>query len=117
MAPRKTPPDRLADRMRTVVAHASPAPASAPKLPSRIKPRSPRAEKYKHGVLLLPDGERVDVILRNLSEKGARIDFYAGNTGLSGPVLLLEPSLGLKKQAIIVWKDRNSAGLLFVGEG
>ena len=111
MAPKKNPPNKLSDRVRTVT--APPAPAAVPKTAKPLKPRQARASKFKHATIVMSDGLKLDVILRNLSESGARIDFYGDGADIVGPVLLLEPSLGLKKRARVVWKDRNSAGLSF----
>jgi len=116
MATKRTQPDSLASRMRAVV--APPMTAAKPNALKRgfataEQRRALRADKYKRAALILETGERVDVAVRNISEIGARVDFHGGGIGSSSRVTLLEPSLGLKKRARIIWRDQRSAGLSF----
>jgi len=116
MAIKRNQPDSLANRMRAVVGPAVPAPGQG--TPKRIfgkteQRQALRADKFKRACLILETGERVDVAVRNISEVGARIDFHGGAGGMSSHVTLMEPSLGLKKRARVIWKDQRSAGLSF----
>ena len=115
MTIKRSQPD-LASRMRAAVA----TPVSAAK-PNALKRgfgtaeqrRTQRADKYKRACLILETGERIDVAVRNISEIGARVDFHGGGIGSSSRVTLLEPSLGLKKRARVIWRDQRSVGLSF----
>src|SRR5262249_17842574 len=97
--------------MRIVVTGDAPSPPRSRE--SSFNQRRERTTRFKRAFLVLETGDRVDVVVKNLSDKGARIDFYGAGPSSSGRGLLIEPSLGLQRWARIVWKDRNSAGLSF----
>jgi hypothetical protein len=110
--------DLLNSRMRAVTGHAKPLAikpfAGKPPLLGNAGPaRPPRQSRFKRGELMLETGLRLQVVVKNLSETGARIDFHEGGTDIFGRVQLIEPSVGLKRWARVVWKDQASAGLKF----
>jgi hypothetical protein len=108
----------LADRIRHVgerrVAPAYEAPPPPEKASwTKPKDRAAREPHFRNGVLLLPGGVRLSVIIKNLSDTGARIDFFV-KTELPDEVVLNEPTLKLKTRARVVWRNEGAAGLEFV---
>ena len=61
-------------------------------------------------------GARLEVVVKNVSKIGARVDFYAGGAEIVGLAQLVVPGLGLQRWVRVVWKDQNSAGLEFERE-
>lgn len=110
----------LTDRIRGVSGAAKPGlrPAMTPSGPpvvksGRNKRRSERKSTFKQSVLILATGERLNVVLKNISDHGALIGFFSGGGTIAGRAQLIEPSTGLKKWARVIWRDQNSAGLEF----
>lgn len=110
----------LEGRMKAVTASQTPLPIQPQELnlgPAKrltpYKARAPRAKVYKKAELILESGQRLEVIVRDLFEGGARVDFYSGSADLAGRLLLKEPSLAINKWATLIWKSQNSAGLRF----
>ncbi len=107
----------LADRVRNVgerkVAPAYEAPPP-PEKASWTKPkgRASREPHFRNGVLMLGGGQRLNVVIKNLSETGARIDFFV-KTELPREVVIHEPTLKLALRARVVWQTEGSAGLEF----
>lgn len=75
--------------------------------------RSSRDSTFKQATVRLLGGERVDVVVKNLSATGARIEFFRKVT-LTDQVLISEPSTRLKRTAQVVWQKEGSAGLHFL---
>ena len=110
---KKTPdkPDPLAQRMRKIadvpveeVTYSSVTPDEK---------RSDRRPTFKAATLALITGERIDVVVKNVSDEGARIEFMR-EIPLPDRVLLSEPTLHLKTWAYVIWQTRGAAGLQFV---
>ena len=86
--------------------------------PSEISVASPtsralRVPAFKSATVQLITGERLDVILKNISATGARVEFMR-DIQLSDRVYLREPTLQLSVWAYVVWQERGVAGLEFV---
>jgi len=77
------------------------------------KKRSERKATFKAATLTLISGERIDVVVKNVSDTGARIEFLR-DVVLPDRVLLSEPTLRLKIWAYVAWQERGKAGLEFV---
>jgi hypothetical protein len=75
--------------------------------------RSFRDATFKQATIRLQGGERMDVVVKNLSATGARIEFFRKVT-LTDQVLISEPSTRLKRLAKVVWQKEGSAGLHFL---
>lgn len=108
----------LADRVRHVgerkVAPAYEAPPPPEKASwTKPKDRAEREPHFRNGVLVLGGGQRLSVIIKNLSATGARIDFFV-KTDLPDEVVLNEPTLKLMTRARVVWRLEGSAGLEFI---
>ena len=71
----KRPPsgkDALTQRVRQLGARSAPAgPPSA---------RAQRDAIFKNGSVILPDGARMVVVIKDLSDAGARVEFFARTT-------------------------------------
>jgi len=100
----------MADRVRRALERpAAATPAAAPHLPI---PRADRRAVYRQGALVLDDGERLSVVVKNLSESGARVEYVIRLT-LPAVVVLIEPTLRIRRAAKVVWQRDGVAGLAF----
>jgi hypothetical protein len=79
------------------------------------KARAIRKLTFKQATLLLPSGGRMDVVVKNVSDTGARVDFF-NRIQLPSVVILAEPTLRLRRKASVVWQTDGSAGLHFLDE-
>jgi hypothetical protein len=108
----KRPPngkDALTQRVRQLGARS--APEGAP--PPRAEGRAKRDAVFKNGTVILPDGARMVVVIKDLSDAGARVEFFARTT-LPEEVLLVEPMLKLRRRARVAWQSDGAAGLQFI---
>lgn len=104
-------PDPLAQRMRKIAAVTQ-----EEVVYSTVKPGEKRAERkptFKAASLAFITGDRVEVVVKNVSDTGARVEFMR-DMQLPDRVLLSEPTLRLKTWAYVVWQTRGAAGLQFV---
>ncbi|HVY90381.1 MAG TPA: hypothetical protein VG942_16060 [Hyphomonadaceae bacterium] len=104
-----TPPAVAADRLAAVV--SKPAPTEYAGEGDR-NARRPRATVFKQAVAILPHGEKVPVVIKNLSVSGLRVEFFQNRT-LGGRVMIEEPSLPIQKWADVVWEGDGAGGLKF----
>lgn len=119
----KPPPkSALAARVRRVTTHRPPAGAdewelSPPPSPhsSKLYPRSERAPSYRQGVIVIDDGQRVTVVIKNLSGTGARIEFFLKRE-LPAEVTLIEVTMRIRRRARVVWQGDGVAGLEYLPE-
>lgn len=74
--------------------------------------RQTREQVFKNGTLHYGDGYRLTVVIKDLNEAGARIEFFQQNH-LPDLVVLSEPTLRLRRQARVVWQRAGVAGLQF----
>lgn len=79
----------------------------------RLIERAFRKPFFRHGPLLFEDGQRLNVAVKDLSEGGARVEYYVRTT-LPDIVMLCEPSLRLRCEARVVWQSDGAAGLAFI---
>lgn len=106
-------PSPLTERMQRI--------ASAPALDDEAytsatstKPeRAHRQTTFRQATIQLMGGERIDVVVKNLSDSGARIEFFRKVT-LTEYLILTEPSQRLRTRARVVWQQEGSAGLHFL---
>ncbi|KAF0184577.1 MAG: PilZ domain-containing protein [Hyphomonadaceae bacterium] len=108
----------LADRIRHLGERKAAPAYEAPPPPEKAswtkpKDRAQREAHFRNGVLILGGGQRLSVIIKNLSETGARIDFFV-KLELPEEVVINEPTLKLVRRARIVWRTEGSAGLEFI---
>lgn len=103
--------DSLAARMRKVAGAAA---LQQPTYSTATGEKRPaRKPSFKAATLTLIGGERLDVIVKNVSETGARIEFLP-EIRLTDRVLLSEPTLRIRTWAYVAWQTRGAAGLEFV---
>ncbi|MBY0566528.1 MAG: hypothetical protein K2P70_04420 [Hyphomonadaceae bacterium] len=101
-------PGRLAERMRRAVERPSPGTALAPAQTAR----SARQPVFRQGTLIFAGGERFSVVIKNVSERGALIEFFVRRE-LPHCVVLVESTLRLKHRARVMWQRDGAAGLVF----
>ena len=106
----------LADRMKAIA--SKPAlddseyvDVNAPKKDDRAQ----RQPTFKQGTLMMAAGERVDVVVKNISATGAKIQFFK-HVVLTRKVIMAEPTLRLRKWAEVVWQKDGEAGLRFLSD-
>jgi hypothetical protein len=110
--PGKDTPDPLGDRMRKISGAAPPEEKTYTSIHQDNK-RSPRQATFKQATITTRGGERIAVVVKNVSDTGARIE-YMREVSLGDHVLLSEPTLRIKTWAEVVWETRGAAGLRFV---
>jgi hypothetical protein len=105
---RRPPSDPLKERMRKLSERPSqPAPPAA-----KTNARPVREATFRNGALLYGEGHRLAVVIKDLSEHGARIEFFQ-KIELPDDVVLSEPMMKLRRAAIVVWRRDGAAGLQF----
>lgn len=103
-----TKPNMLGDRLKAI-ADVKPPEAY------EDAPRDVRAQRdavFKPAIAVTAFGEKVPVVIKNISETGARVEFFQ-NRPLKERLLLSESSLALRCWAEVVWEGDNAVGLRF----
>jgi hypothetical protein len=75
--------------------------------------RALRQAVFRQGALILADGEKLRVALKNISVTGARVEYFTRRE-LPEIVILVEPTLRIKARARVVWQRDGVAGLAFM---
>lgn len=101
-------PHALAQRVRKVAETASFVPADP-----TVGQREQRAPAFKPATLTFQGGERMAVVVKNVSRSGARVEFVRSDR-LPERVMLTEPLQGLNTWAYVTWQTMGVAGLKFV---
>lgn len=106
--------DGLSERMRKAVDRkTTTAPAAYP-IARQIE-RAVRQAVFRQGALLLANGEKLPVALKNISATGARVEYFTRRE-LPEIVTLVEPTLRVKTRARVVWQAEGIAGLAFIAD-
>ncbi|MEQ1783345.1 MAG: hypothetical protein ABMA14_18470 [Hyphomonadaceae bacterium] len=100
-------PEAFAQRVHKVATTQS----FVPEDPS-VENREKRSAVFKPGTLTLQGGERMAVVVKNVSRSGARIEFVRSDE-LPERVMLVEPLQGLNSWAQVTWQRVGVAGLKF----
>ncbi len=103
--------DLLTERIRRAVDRPTAAPPSAYSFARQIE-RALRQAVFRQGALILADGEKLSVALKDISVTGARVEFFTRRE-LPEFVVLVEPTLRIKSRARVVWQRDGVAGLAF----
>jgi hypothetical protein len=106
--------DPLGDRMRKIA--GSPIGAPEEITYSSVQQTNKRADRhqtFKQGTLTTRGGERIPVVVKNVSSTGVRVEFFK-DVQLGDHVLLIEPTLQIRTWAEVIWQGRGAAGLKFV---
>ena len=105
--------DPLANRMRKI-SGASNLPQEEVTYSSlQQNKRADRTATFKQGTITTRGGERVPVVVKNISSTGVRIEFFR-DVQLGDHVLITEPTLQIRTWAEVMWQGRGAAGLKFV---
>src|SRR5262249_28459390 len=96
-------PDPLADRMRKISAQPALEDGAYQSDHSRDKGRATRASTFKQATIQMLGGERMDVVVKTLSDTGARIEYFR-KVELTEHVLLTEPTMRVRTWARVVWQ-------------
>ena len=105
------PYDPLADRMRKIA--TVPVEEQTYSSVHEQAGRAVREQTFKQGTITTRGGERVPVVLKNVSKTGVRIEFFR-DVILGDHVLITEPTLRLNIWAEVMWQSRGAAGLKFI---
>jgi hypothetical protein len=70
---------------------------------------------FRNGALAYGSGHRMAVVIKDLSDTGARVEFFQKVT-LPIMVTLTEPTLRLRRLAHVVWQIDGVAGLAFIAD-
>lgn len=103
----------LTDRIKAVSGHDVSDERSYVDTHIRRGDRAQRDPTYKQATIQLRGGERLPVVVKNVSDTGARIQFFK-EVPLSDVVYLMEPTLNINRWCDVVWQEDNCAGLQFV---
>ena len=100
----------LSQRMQRIAE----TPASAPErgAAQTFGKLATRADAWRPGTISFQTGERIDVVVKNISDTGARIEFVR-STYLPDRVSLT--AQGTSRWAYVTWQTWGMAGLQFVG--
>jgi hypothetical protein len=106
--------DPLANRMRKISgASALPQEEVTYSSVQQTNKRAERTATFKQGTIQTRGGERVPVVVKNVSSTGVRIEFFR-DVQLGDHVLITEPTLQIRTWAEVMWQGRGAAGLKFV---
>ena len=76
--------------------------------------REVRKPSFRPGTVAFMTGERMSVMVTDVSEKGARVRFVRRGL-LPERVQLIEPLQGINTWGYVAWQNAGEAGLRFVG--
>ncbi len=112
----KSKPDRvsseLSQRLRQIVEQDTAPPPQTYAWTRKVE-RAVRQAIFRQGALILADGEKLPVALKNISATGARIEYFI-RRDLPERVILVEATLRIKAHARVVWQRDGVAGLAFI---
>lgn len=101
----------LSQRMQRIA--ATPALAPDRVAVQKFGKRAIRVDAWRPGTISFQTGERMDVVVKNISDTGARIEFVR-STYLPDRVKLT--AQGTSRWAYVTWQTWGVAGLQFVRE-
>jgi hypothetical protein len=78
--------------------------------------RQPRERTFRMGILLADNGERIPVVIKDVNDTGARVEFVS-RMELPASVVLVEPTLKLHRRAHVIWQSGGAAGVQFENAG
>jgi len=105
--------DPLANRMRKIAGAGGAQEEITYSSIQQTNKRAERTQTFKQGTITTRGGERIPVVVKNVSSTGARIEFFR-DAQLGDHVLLSEPTLQIRTWAEVMWQGRGAAGLRFV---
>lgn len=102
----------LSKRLRQVVERDTAPPPQTYAWTRKVE-RAVRQAIFRQGALILADGEKLPVALKNISATGARIEYFV-RRDLPERVILVEATLRIKAHARVAWQRDGVAGLAFL---
>jgi hypothetical protein len=102
--------DQLASRVRKIAAEPV-AEAAHQAAPSDR--RDPRQRTFKPATITLASGERMDVVVKDASVSGVRIEFFR-HVALTDKLMISEATLRIRSWTQVIWQTAGAAGLMFV---
>lgn len=106
--------DPLANRLRQIAARPA-LEETDYRTAGKNAARAPRQSTFKQATVTLSGGERIDVVVKNVSDSGLRIEFFRKAT-LTDQVMIAEPTLRIRRWARVMWQTDGAAGLQFIPE-
>ena len=98
------------DKRLKAIADRKPLEADAYETVSTSHRRPTRTPTYKPAFLILAGGEKLPVVIKNLSDTGAKVEFFQ-NRELTGQMRLVEQSIDLNVIVEIAWQKDGVIGL------
>jgi hypothetical protein len=86
--------------------------ASASMALPHLMTRKPRERTFRTGVLLGDNGERLHVVIKDVNDAGARVEFIS-RMELPRTLVLIEPTMKIHRRATVAWQRDGAAGLRF----
>jgi hypothetical protein len=83
----------------------------APAAPSR----PPRTPTFRQATLLFGAGQSLEVVVKNISHNGARVEFFV-HAEIPTEVVFSASSIGVRRPARVVWRRDWAVGLRFLDE-
>jgi hypothetical protein len=74
--------------------------------------RQPRTTVFRNATIKLLDGEKIPVVIKNISATGLRVELPQ-EAPLGELVLISEPSGSFRSWAEVIWQDAGAGGLHF----
>lgn len=96
----------LSQRVRQIVERDTAPPPQTNAWTRKVE-RAVRQAIFRQGALILADGEKLPVALKNISASGARIEYFV-RRDLPERVILVEATLRIKAHARVVWQRMAS---------
>jgi hypothetical protein len=106
--------DLFAERLKAINKPARAQPIHPPATAQPTKPaRAPRQTVFRNATILFASGERMAVVIKDLSATGARVEFVA-RVDLPPEATLIDIT-GRRRQVRVVWQREGAAGIEFIG--
>jgi hypothetical protein len=102
---KKPPQSGLAKRVRALAERSS--------IAKTIAARPARQSVFRNASVLLDSGARHVVAIKDLSQAGARIEFFQ-DLPIAGEFTLSEPVSQLRRRVRVTWRTHRAAGLAFI---
>jgi hypothetical protein len=110
---KKSEKDLLAQRLKAITKAPPAHPIQPPVAAGPVRPqRAPRQPVFRNATIVFVNGERMAVVIKDLSATGARIEFVA-RADLPSEVILID-AMGRRRQVRVVWQREGAAGVEFV---
>jgi hypothetical protein len=103
----------LTDRVRQLAERKTQPVAREVATPRKEEQRPARRPLFRQGFIVFESGQKLRVAVKNLSETGARLEFFT-QSELPDEIILVEPTLDLRRRARVVWQRAGVAGVRFV---